>query len=225
MWTQGSAGRIPDPEELVAWDKAHVWHPFTHMQQYLAEQPLIIRRGLGTKLQDVQGNWYYDGTSSIWVNVHGHNVLDLNAAIEAQLREVAQSTLLGQANVPSMVLARRLVEVAPRGLNRVFYSDCGAAAVEIALKLAVQFWANQGWREKRFILGFVNNYHGDTMGAVGVAPDRLFHWPFLELLPDIPVCCIRTPIEATAAIRSNASGRAWSRSRSFCRNGPPNWRP
>jgi adenosylmethionine-8-amino-7-oxononanoate aminotransferase len=186
MCAQRSEGKIPDPAELAAWDKAHVWHPFTHMRQYLAEQPLIVRRGLGTKLQDVQGNWYYDGTSSIWLNVHGHNVPELNAAIEAQLREVAHSTLLGQANVPSIVLARRLVEVVPKGLSRVFYSDCGAAAVEIALKLAVQFWANEGRPEKRFILGFFNNYHGDTMGAVGVAPDPLFHWPFLELLPRHP---------------------------------------
>ncbi|SHL09114.1 adenosylmethionine--8-amino-7-oxononanoate transaminase [Rhodothermus profundi] len=175
-----------DPETLVAWDKAYVWHPFTPMKQYLASDPVIIRRGQGIKLEDIHGNWYYDGTSSIWLNVHGHNVPELNAAIEAQLRRVAHATLLGQANVPAVVLARRLIEVAPPGLQRVFYSDSGATAVEIALKMAIQFWANQGQRTKRYVLGFTNNYHGDTLGAVGVAPDPLFHWPFLDLLPGHP---------------------------------------
>jgi len=175
-----------DPETLVAWDKTYVWHPFTPMKQYMAGDPVIIRRGRGVKLEDIHGNWYYDGTSSIWLNVHGHNVPELNATIEAQLRRVAHATMLGQANVPAVVLARRLIEVAPKGLQRVFYSDSGATAVEIALKMAVQFWANQGRRTKRYVLGFLNNYHGDTLGAVGVAPDPLFHWPFLDLLPDHP---------------------------------------
>ncbi|MFO7313157.1 adenosylmethionine--8-amino-7-oxononanoate transaminase [Rhodothermus marinus] len=174
------------PETLVVWDKTYVWHPFTPMKQYMAGDPVIIRRGRGVKLEDIRGNWYYDGTSSIWLNVHGHNVPELNAAIEAQLRRVAHATMLGQANVPAVALARRLIEVAPKGLRRVFYSDSGATAVEIALKMAVQFWANQGQRTKRYVLGFLNNYHGDTLGAVGVAPDPLFHWPFLDLLPGHP---------------------------------------
>ncbi len=174
------------PETLIAWDKTYVWHPFTPMKQYMAGDPVIIRRGRGVKLEDIHGNWYYDGTASIWLNVHGHNVPELNAAIEAQLRRVAHATMLGQANVPAVVLARRLIEVAPKGLQRVFYSDSGATAVEIALKMAVQFWANQGRRTKRYVLGFTNNYHGDTLGAVGVAPDPLFHWPFLDLLPGHP---------------------------------------
>lgn len=174
------------PETLIAWDKAYVWHPFTPMKQYLASEPVIIRRGQGVKLEDIHGNWYYDGTSSIWLNVHGHNVPELNAALEAQLRRIAHATMLGQANVPAVALAKRLIEVAPPGLQRVFYSDNGATAVEIALKMAIQFWANQGLRSKRYILGFTNNYHGDTLGAVGVAPDPLFHWPFLDLLPGHP---------------------------------------
>ncbi len=175
-----------DPETLITWDKAYVWHPFTPMKQYMAGDPVIIRRGQGVKLEDIHGNWYYDGTSSIWLNVHGHNVPALNAALEAQLRRVAHATMLGQANVPAVVLAKRLIEVAPRGLQRVFYSDSGATAVEIALKMAIQFWANQGQRAKRYVLGFMNNYHGDTLGAVGVAPDPVFHWPFLDLLPGHP---------------------------------------
>lgn len=174
------------PETLIAWDKTYVWHPFTPMKQYMAGDPIIIRRGQGVKLEDIQGNWYYDGTSSIWLNVHGHNVPALNAALEAQLQRVAHATMLGQANVPAVVLAKRLIDVAPPGLQRVFYSDSGATAVEIALKMAIQFWANQSRSTKRYILGFTNNYHGDTLGAVGVAPDPLFHWPFLDLLPGHP---------------------------------------
>jgi len=175
-----------DPEMLAELDRAHVWHPFTHMRQYLAGEPLIIAEGRGVRLRDVHGRWYFDGTSSIWVNIHGHRVDAIDRAITDQLGRVAHSTLLGQANVPSIELARRLVEVTPSGLERVFYSDSGATAVEIALKLAIQYWANRGERSRRYILGFTNNYHGDTLGAVGVAPDELFHWPFLDLLPNHP---------------------------------------
>ena len=175
-----------DPQQLVEWDKAHVWHPFTHMQQYLAGRPLIIERGRGVKLQDVHGRWYFDGTSSIWLNVHGHHVEAINQAIRDQLEQVAHCTLLGQANVPSILLARRLVELVASGLTRVFYSDAGATAVEIALKLAIQYWANLGQRDKRYVLGFTHNYHGDTLGAVSVAYDETFHWPFRSLLPGHP---------------------------------------
>lgn len=170
-------------QTLVEWDRQYLWHPFTHMKQYLQEEPVIIRRGKGMKLQDTLGRWYYDGTSSIWLNVHGHNVLVLNQAIKAQLERIAHSTLLGQANVPAVVLARRLVEVAPTGLRRVFYSDNGSTAVEVAIKMAIQFWANKGTPSKRYIIGFRNGYHGDTLGAVSVAPNPVFHWPFMELLP------------------------------------------
>lgn len=173
-------------EELVAWDKAYVWHPFTHMKQYLASEPLIIVRGEGVRLQDTRGRWYYDGTASIWLNVHGHCVAELNKAVCEQLSRVAHSTLLGMSNVPATVLARALIEIAPKGLRRVFYVDNGAGAVEAAIKIAVQYWANRGAGEKRLVLGFENNYHGDTLGAVGVSPDPLFHWPFVRLLPDHP---------------------------------------
>ncbi|MFQ5572051.1 MAG: aminotransferase class III-fold pyridoxal phosphate-dependent enzyme, partial [Rhodothermales bacterium] len=171
------------PEELAAWDKAHSWHPFTPMTAYLASDPVMIQRGEGVKLQDTHGRWYYDGVSSVWLNVHGHNVPALNEAVRGQLDRIAHSTLLGQANVPSTILARRLVALAPLGLTRVFYSDSGATAVEIGLKMAIQFWVNQGRSEKKYILGFTHNYHGDTMGAMGVAPDEVFHWPFLDMLP------------------------------------------
>ncbi len=176
----------PPPDQLEAWDRSFVWHPFTPMGDYAAGDPLVIERGEGVRLQDIRGNWYFDGVSSIWLNVHGHNVPALNEALRKQLGKVAHSTLLGQGNVPATMLAKRLVDVTPEGLTHVFYSDSGATAVEIALKMAIQFWANQGNDEKRYVLGFTHNYHGDTIGAMGVAPDELFHWPFMHLLPDAP---------------------------------------
>jgi adenosylmethionine---8-amino-7-oxononanoate aminotransferase len=127
-------------DELERWDRQHVWHPFTPMQAYAQEPPLIIAEARGCVLIDLDGNEYLDGTSSLWCNVHGHRVPELDAAVREQLDRVAHSTLLGQANVPSILLARRLVEVAPPGLTRVFYSDDGATAVEVALKMAFQYW-------------------------------------------------------------------------------------
>jgi adenosylmethionine-8-amino-7-oxononanoate aminotransferase len=174
-----------DPQTLKAWDKAHVWHPFTPMTPYIEGDPPLIARAEGFRLQDVDGNWYLDGSSSIWLNVHGHQVEALDSAIRAQLDQVAHSTLLGQGNTVATVLARRLVEITPQGLDRVFFSDSGATAVEIALKAAIQWFANQG-ETRHKILGFTNNYHGDTMGAMSVAPDPVFHWPFLELLQKQP---------------------------------------
>ncbi len=174
------------PAQLQSWDAAHSWHPFTPMTDYLASDPVMVARGEGVRLQDIHGRWYYDGVASIWLNVHGHAHPALNAAIAEQLGRIAHSTMLGQANVPSTILAKRLVDLSPPGLDRVFFSDSGATAVEIALKIAIQYWANRGRPSKRRILGFTNNYHGDTMGAMAVAPDPIFHWAFLDLLPEQP---------------------------------------
>lgn len=174
------------PEEIKRWDEEHVWHPFTPMDDYLEGDPVVIERGEGVRLRDVDGNWYYDGVSSVWLNVHGHRSPRLDRAVRDQLGRIAHSTLLGQGNVPSAKLARRLAEVSPEGLEKVFFSDSGATAVEIALKMAIQFWANRGRGEKKYVLGFTNNYHGDTIGAMGVAPDETYHWPFTHLLPDHP---------------------------------------
>jgi adenosylmethionine---8-amino-7-oxononanoate aminotransferase len=191
--------RLPaTPAELKAWDKAYVWHPFTQMKEFIESDPLTIVAAKGVKLKDSEGRWYYDGVSSLWLNVHGHRVPKIDRAITEQLGKVAHSTLLGLGNAPSILLAKRLVELAPPGLTRVFYSECGASAVEIALKLAVQFWANQGRAGKTRLLGFTGNYHGDTLGAVGVARDEIFHWPFLSLLPEHPRVpyphCYRCPL-------------------------------
>src|SRR5438477_6011343 len=122
----------------IALDRQHVWHPFTQMSEWLTSEPLLIERGEGNHLIDSQGRRYLDGVSSLWVNVHGHRRKEIDDAIRAQLDRVAHSTLLGLGNVPSIELAERLVRIAPPGLTRVFYSDSGSTAVEIALKIAFQ---------------------------------------------------------------------------------------
>src|SRR5262245_26992361 len=121
-------------EELERWDREHVWHPFTDMGAYASERPLLIAEARGCFLVDLDGREYLDGVSSLWCNVHGHRVPALDEAIRAQLDRVAHTTLLGLANVPSIRLARKLVEVVPRGLNHVFFSDDGATAVEVDRK-------------------------------------------------------------------------------------------
>lgn len=172
-----------DSGRLRNLDKSHVWHPYTQMQDYVQHDPVIVERGQGMRLMDVDGRWYWDGISSMWLNVHGHRVEQIDQAIVAQLGKVAHSTLLGQANVPSILLAERLVRHAPPGLTRFFYSDNGAGAVEVALKLAVQYWHHRGRPAKWKVLSFADGYHGDTLGAVGVAPVAAFHAPFAPLLP------------------------------------------
>jgi adenosylmethionine---8-amino-7-oxononanoate aminotransferase len=174
-----------DHDALARLDNDHVWHPYTQMAEYSATDPLVVVEGEGRKLKDAKGRWYYDGTSSIWLNVHGHRVPEIDAAIIEQLGKVAHSTLLGQANEPSILLARELVEITPEGLNKVFYSDSGSEAVEAAIKMALQYWANlEGKETKRHrILSFEDGYHGDTLGAVAAAPVETFHWPFKAMLP------------------------------------------
>jgi adenosylmethionine-8-amino-7-oxononanoate aminotransferase len=185
----------PSYADLKAWDHTYLWHPFTQMQDWLAEDPLIIDRGEGNYLIDVHGHAYLDGVSSLWCNVHGHNHPRLNAAVAAQLGRVAHSTLLGLANVPSILLAKKLVEIAPPGLTRVFYSDAGATAVEIALKLAFQYWQLKGAPQKVKFASLVEAYHGDTLGAMSVGYSDLFHRYYRPLLPDMfrltPPHCFR----------------------------------
>jgi adenosylmethionine-8-amino-7-oxononanoate aminotransferase len=174
----------PAREQLERWDRDHVWHPFTPMQQYAEEKPLIIVGGHGSYLTDIDGNEYIDGVSSMWCNVHGHRVPAIDAAIRRQLDTIAHSTLLGAANVASIQLARRLVESAPPGLTRVFYSDDGATAVEVALKMAFQYWrqCSRPCPAKTKFLSLNRAYHGDTLGDVSVGDLARFHHLFAPLL-------------------------------------------
>lgn len=202
-------GKGMDAEQVARWDRDHVWHPFTPMQPFMAEEPLIVERAEGCFLIDTHGNRYLDGVSSMWCNVHGHRVPQLDAALREQLDRVAHSTLLGIGNVPSAVLARRLVEVAPPGLTRVFYSDDGATAVEVALKMAFQYWRQcpTPRPEKTRFLALHQAYHGDTLGDVSVGDLGRFHHLFQPLLfpttRAVNPHCYRCPLKlerATCAI-------------------------
>ena len=171
-----------DKETLVAWDKRYLWHPFTQMQDWLTEDVVIIERGEGCYLIDTAGNRYIDGTASMWTNIHGHNHPELNTALKAQLDKIAHTTLLGYSNIPAIQLAQKLVEITPAGLNKVFYSDNGSTAVEIALKMAYQYWQHQGEPRRKLFIHFDNAYHGDTIGAMSVGGIDSFHTTFDSLL-------------------------------------------
>jgi lysine--8-amino-7-oxononanoate aminotransferase len=177
-----AASRAELHERLLADNRRALWNPFTQMKGFLEEEPLIVERADGVRLYDVLGNEYLDGNASLWVNVHGHNRPELNDAIARQLELVAHSTLLGLSNVPAIELAARLVELTPASLTKVFFSDAGAAAVEIGLKMAFAYWRRVGRPEKRRFVAMRNAYHGDTLGAVSVGGIDLFHAEFGPLL-------------------------------------------
>jgi adenosylmethionine-8-amino-7-oxononanoate aminotransferase len=170
---------------LLELDRRHVWHPFTQMQTWPEDEPLVIERAEGNYLIDDQNNRYFDGVSSLWVLLHGHRKRAIDEAVRAQLDKVAHSTLLGLASVPSIELAAKLVEIAPAGLTRVFYSDSGSSSVEIALKMAYQYWRQRGRPEKRKFVALDEAYHGDTIGSVSVGGIQLFHDIFRGLLFEV----------------------------------------
>ncbi|MFN7133531.1 MAG: aminotransferase class III-fold pyridoxal phosphate-dependent enzyme, partial [Myxococcales bacterium] len=169
-------------ERLAKLDRDHVWHPFTQMQLWHGDEQVIIERAEGNWLVDTLGRRYLDGISSLWVTVHGHRKRELDDAVRAQLDKVAHTTLLGLGSVPSIELAERLVRVAPAGLTRVFYSDSGSTAVEVALKIAFQYWRQKGRPEKRRFVALGEAYHGDTIGSVSVGGMELFHSIFDALI-------------------------------------------
>ena len=163
-------------------DREHLWHPFTQMKEWIEEAPVIITEGMGSYLKDIMGKWYIDGVSSLWVNVHGHRKKEIDDALKEQINRVSHSTLLGLTSPPAALLAGMLTKITPKGLARVFYSDSGSTSVEIALKMAFQFWQHHGIREKTKFVFLNNSYHGDTLGAVSVGGIELFHHLFSPLL-------------------------------------------
>jgi len=170
-------------------DKSFIWHPFTQMKEWLEEKPLIITEGKGCFLKDIYGKWYLDGVSSLWVNIHGHRREEVDAAVREQLDKIAHSTLLGLSNVPSIKLAEKLIAIAEQSfsysnkkLTKVFYSDNGSTSVEIALKMAFQYWSHIGIKGKNSFISLKNAYHGDTIGAVSVGGIEIFHNIFEPLL-------------------------------------------
>jgi len=170
--------------DLKEKDKKYLWHPFTQMKDWLKEEPLIIERGEGNYLYDINGNKYFDGVSSLWVNVHGHCHPKLNKAIHEQVEKISHTTLLGLSNPKAIELGEKLVNIAPKGLTKVFYSDNGSTAVEIALKMAFQYFQHKGFKSKTKFAYLNNSYHGDTIGAVSVGGIELFHGIFKPLLFD-----------------------------------------
>jgi len=186
------AGHAPggprDIDVLLQWDREHVWHAFTQMQEY---EPLLIERGEGCWLVDADGNRYLDGSASMWCNVHGHRHPRLDAALMAQAGRVAHTTNLGLSNSTTVEFARRLVEIAPPGLEKVFFSGDGSSAIEAALKMAFQYWRQAAPPEPartRFV-AIGEAYHGDTLGAIGVGGvDR-----FTALFQPLTFEAIRVP--------------------------------
>jgi len=173
---------VTDAARLNELDQQFVWHPFTQQQGWSEETPLMIERGEGVYLYDVDGNRYLDGTSSLWCNVHGHHHPDLDAAARAQFDKVAHSTMLGLSHPGATELAARLIEIAPAGLQRVFYSDSGSTAAEIALKMAFQYHQQRGDTARTRFIRMREAYHGDTIGSVSVGGIDLFHATYRPLL-------------------------------------------
>jgi adenosylmethionine---8-amino-7-oxononanoate aminotransferase len=167
-------------------DHDHLWHPFTQQQGWSEEEPLMIERAEGCHLIDAEGRRYLDGVSSLWCNVHGHRHAGIDAAIQDQLGRVAHSTMLGLSHGGGAELAARLVEITPPGLTRVFYSDSGSTATEIALKMAFQYQQQRGGQHTRrtSFVHLRDAYHGDTIGSVSVGGIDLFHAAYSPLLFD-----------------------------------------
>jgi adenosylmethionine-8-amino-7-oxononanoate aminotransferase len=192
--------RKTSSSQLQTWDRRYIWHPFTQMQEWEQEPPLVIQSGKGAYVYDTDGKRYLDGVSSIWLTVHGHRHPDLDRALRRQAGRIAHSTLLGLTSPPAVLLARELVRVAPPGLTRVFYSDDGSTAMEVALKMALQYWAQRQPRitPKNLFLHFKLSYHGDTAGAMSVGGIDLFHERYNPLrVPTLaaePPYCYRCPL-------------------------------
>ena len=198
-------------QKLAQLDQRYVWHPFTQMKDWLREEPIVITRGKGATLWDANGKKYLDANSSIWTNLHGHRHPAMNRAITAQLREIAHSSALGLANEPASLLARRLVRAAgdekKNALSKVFYSDDGSTAMEVALKLSYEVWRRNGVAKPRF-LSLQGAYHGDTVGAVSLGHIDLFHKAYSGLLfetDSVPApYCYRCPHNKAKPQRADA---------------------
>ncbi|NLE39571.1 MAG: adenosylmethionine--8-amino-7-oxononanoate transaminase [Pirellulaceae bacterium] len=191
----------PTKDQLRQWDRRFVWHPFTQMAEY---EPMIIERARGCTLVDIDGREYLDGVSSLWCNVHGHRHPRLDAALREQLDKVAHVTSLGQSNPTTIELAKRLVEIAPEGLGHVFFSDDGATAVEVALKMAFQYWRQRAEPrlDKTTYVALGDAYHGDTIGSVSVGGVERFHSMFHPLLFDVLRLPAPNPYHPPAGVAS-----------------------
>jgi len=190
-------------EELIKADKQFVWHPFTDMREWCTaeHEPLVLVEGKGALLRDSRGREYIDGNSSIWTNIHGHNHPHINAAIRRQLGRMAHSSFLGFTNPAAIELAQAIIALFPdRSLSRVFFSDDGSTGIEVALRIADQYWRLGHSRKHRFI-AFQSGYHGDTAGAASLGAAAMFqfaspHWKFPAMqVPNIKALEALAPAE------------------------------
>lgn len=188
-------------QDLVARDHQHVWHPFTQQQQWVTEQPLVITGGSGCWLEASDGRRYLDGNSSLWVNLWGHDRPELLEAMHAQVDAIPHATFLGLTNPPAIEVAERLTDLAPEGITRAFFSENGAAAVEVALKMAFAYHRHRGDEGRDLFVCLDDAYHGDTLGSVSVGGFDPFHALFGPLLFEtrrIPSPnCYRCPLGLT----------------------------
>jgi adenosylmethionine-8-amino-7-oxononanoate aminotransferase len=183
--------------ESATWterDRAVLWHPFTQMQEWRSYEPIVVERAEGFHLVDTEGRRYLDGVSSIWCNVHGHGHPHIDRAMKEQIDRISHSTLLGLSHRPAIELAERLVDLLPEPLTRVFYSDSGSTAVEVALRIAFQSWRVRGRPEKKRFVTLRDAYHGDTLGSVSLGFSEPFHTgyeaiTFASLKVDPPWLC------------------------------------
>lgn len=176
-----SQDEFSDAQQLADWDREYVWHAFTQMQDY---EPLIVTHASGCVLTDIEGRELIDGVSSVWCNVHGHRHPIIDSAIREQLNKVAHVTSLGMSNPTTIELARRLAEITPDGLEHTFFSGDGASSVEVALKMAFQYWHQREdpRPQKNTYIALGSAYHGDTLGSVSVGGVARFHEMFEPLL-------------------------------------------
>ena len=169
---------MPDKHQLDQWDQQHSWHPFSQMQEYCAWPKLHVERGKGCWLWDTQGNRYLDTNASVWTNTFGHNDPELNAALHDQIQKIAHSTYLGLSHPVAAELGYRLCHAAPGKLKRIYYSDNGSNAIEIALKLSYQYWQLKGQTQRTKVIGMQGGYHGDTIGTMAAGSSGRFHERF-----------------------------------------------
>lgn len=192
-------------------DRRYLWHPFTQAEEWQATTPLVVERADGFFLIDSDGNSYLDGVSSIWCNVHGHGHPHIVAAMKDQIDRVAHSTMLGLSHTPAIELARRLVEITPSPLTRVFFSDSGSTAVEVAVRMAFQYWRQSGHSERDRFVSLVDAYHGDTLGSVSLGFSTPFHSGYEPITFAVskfrpPFLC--PPIDGSGGCNTDALERA-----------------
>jgi adenosylmethionine-8-amino-7-oxononanoate aminotransferase len=189
-------------EHVIALDKAYVWHPYTAMDEYIAEtNPLVVSRASGCRLFDADGRVYIDGNASWWCCALGHNHPRLVRALAAQAERLSHAALAGMTHEPAALLAKNLVAVAPSGLEHVFFSDDGSTSVEVALKMSLQYWAQNGRPERTRFVAFEGAYHGDTLGTTGLGGVELFRRPFASVIMD----CLRVPAASDGYERAFAA--------------------